>query len=685
MEKTYDVVVIGAGSGGLTVAVGFAKVGKKVLLVEKEHMGGECTNSGCIPSKALLYHAHQFHIAQKRGGDSDKLEEYRKEALTYVRSVIDSILEEETPETFQKLGIDVVLGEASFTSPQTLQVHDTTYIFSKAVIATGSAPRELSIEGLAPDDVLTNQNLFELEDIPKRLLIIGGGPIGMEMGQAFALLGSEVTIADINDRFAHLEDEAISPIIQKVFENHGVTILLNAQIRRAENKEVLCTIDKKEKRLAYDKVLVAIGRVPQLPNGLTEAGVAYSEHGIETNTQHQTTNKKIYALGDVAQRLKFTHTADNSAREVVTHAVSKGLVRADTSKAVPKVTYTIPEIAQVGLSYQEACKKYGEQSIMRIEVPLSTNDRAKTHSNTTGLLVVLVRRLSGTILGAHTIGPRSGELIALFTLAIDQKLSLWKLRNTIFAYPTYALLIKKAGDYFFAQQLADLKKDILHLCKKHIAKVLVGLVWAVAVWQLYAYKNAHGMDTTETALMVFDFITMTIWGPVLYVLIYAVRPLTFFPATALTILSGIFFGFWGGLLLTILAANLSAAVAYMVGRFFGKGLSLENSVFGTWITRLREHTFATILTMRLIFLPFDGVSYLAGVLKASFVPFVVATFLGILLGSATFVSIGASLDIETFRNEGFSASIIDVKFLLFSALIFCSSIFISRLLKRKQH
>lgn len=385
MDTKYDIVVIGAGSGGLTAAVGFSKVGKKVLLVEKEHMGGECTNSGCIPSKALLHHAKAFYTAQKVAGWSDEAEEYRKSAFSYVRSIVASILESETPESFKKLGIDVVVGEAEFISVCAIKVGSHTYEYKNAVIATGSSPRTITIEGMVEKDILTNQNIFDLDDVPQRLLVIGGGPIGLEMGQAFAMLGSRVTIADINNRFANLEDAAISPLIQQEFQRLGVKIHLNAFISHVENKQALFDIKSSDgktvvqtERVAYDKVIIAVGRVPNIPKGLASAGILADTHGVLVDSQHHTSNKYVYAIGDVAQQLKFTHTADDAARQVVTRVVSKGLLGISTKKAVPKVTYTFPEIAQVGLSYGEALSKYSDKEIMRIEVPFSENDRAKT-------------------------------------------------------------------------------------------------------------------------------------------------------------------------------------------------------------------------------------------------------------------------------------------------------------------
>jgi len=688
MEKEYDVVVIGAGSGGLTAAVGATKIGKSVLLVEKEHMGGECTNSGCVPSKALLNVAKDYHKATKIAGKTTESDTYRDAAFTYVRNTIDSFLEHETPETFEQLGIDVVLGEAVFNTKCSVKVGETMYQYKKAIIATGSSPRQLKVEGLGEEHILTNQNIFELESIPNRTLVIGAGPIGLEMGQALSMLGSEVTIATIDKEFGRLEDEAIRPKLREAFDNLGVKILTQAFISKVEGQTASFDIKDDNQildrvKVGFDKVLVAIGRVPNIPAGLEEAGIKHDDHCIMVDNQFRTSNKYVYAVGDVSQRLKFTHTADDTSRQVIARIASKGWLRINKRKSVPKVTYTAPEVAQVGMSWKEAQDKYDESQLMRIEVPFDENDRARTNAEyRLGHLVVIARRLNGAILGAHIIGPNAGELINTFTLAIDEKVSMWKLQKLIFAYPTYSLVIKKAGDKFVGQQLADLKPDLLSLLKRNSPKFIAAVLWVGLIMGISSYQSAHEMTTTETALKIFDFVSMTAWGPIVYIIFYAIRPITFFPATALTILSGIFFGFLWGTILTVIAATLSASVAYTVGRFFGAGLKLEDSVLGNWITALRKNTFEAVLTTRLIFLPFDLISYAAGVLQTRFAPFVTATFFGILLGTATFVSIGASLDLEEFKMEGFSFSVLDPKFLGLSAGIFIISLFLSRFLKR---
>jgi uncharacterized membrane protein YdjX (TVP38/TMEM64 family) len=345
--------------------------------------------------------------------------------------------------------------------------------------------------------------------------------------------------------------------------------------------------------------------------------------------------------------------------------------------------YTDPEVAQVGLSEAEAIAEYGSPSIYRIEVPFSKSDRAKTESNTGGVLVVIVKRLSGKVLGAHIAGPRAGDILSVFTLAMSERISMYKLQSLIYAYPTYSLIIKKAADEFFATQLGNLKTDIGIVMKRNAAKGVAALVWITALFAIFSYQQAQDMTVLETSLAIFDFITVTVWGPLLYILVYAFRPLTFFPGSFLTILSGVFFGLWGGILYTIIGANLSAIVAYAAGRFFGSSLRLENTPIGSLVTGFRNEPFMTTLVARLLFLPFDLVNYAGGILKLPFWPYLIATVIGTILGIATFVSVGASLDIRELRSTGLTVEAIDASFLILSASIFVISIGVSRYLKQR--
>jgi pyruvate/2-oxoglutarate dehydrogenase complex dihydrolipoamide dehydrogenase (E3) component/uncharacterized membrane protein YdjX (TVP38/TMEM64 family) len=687
-DNNYDAIVIGAGSGGLTSAVGLTKIGKRVLLVEREHMGGECTNTGCIPSKALLHYAHQHWTATKVAGKTTQSETYRQEAFSFVRDMIDEILAEETPEQFEKMGIDVVMGEAVFKSKCSITVGETTYKYKKAIISTGSAPRMIDIPNLNEDLILTNQNLFNLESIPKHTLILGGGPIGMEIGQALAMLGSQVTIVDNGSRFAHLEDEKISPIIEKRFRDLGINILLNATIKNVAGTTAEIEIKENEdensvrtEHVHFDKLLIGIGRVPNLPKGLEEAGIAFSQYGITVDKNWQTTNRDVYALGDVSARMKFTHVADDTARQVVTRIASRGLFSVKT-KSIPKVTYVSPEIAQVGISWEEAQKQYDDDQIMRIEVPQSRNDRAVTDEETDGVLVVIAKRLSGKVLGAHLIGPRAGEIISIFTLAIDEKISLWKLRSLIYSYPTYSLIVKKAGDVFFAQQISSLKRDILCVFKRNITKIIALIFWGIIIYSFQHYRISNDLSYKDVAFSMLHFFTSTAWGPVLYMGLYAIRPVILFPATIMTALSGALFGFWWGVLYTIIGENMSANFAYSIGRFFGKGIKLENSIIGGWVEALRNKPFESVLFMRLFYFPFDLTNYGSGILKIKWSSYFTATLIGILPGMTTFVALGAAIDLEEFQKTGITFDAFDPRFLALSVVIFIASILLSKYLKK---
>lgn len=681
--KKYDVIVVGAGSGGLTSAIGFSKIGKRVLLVEREAIGGECTNSGCIPSKALLHHAKMFYEAQKIGGNSENLETYRAGAFEYVQAKIQEVLDLEKPDHFASLGIDVVFGEAEFVGPCEIRVDDAVYDFKIAVIATGSSPRVVPVEGLKEEDVFTNQNIFSLKKIPKQLLIMGGGPIGVELGQAFAMLGSEVTIVTNESVFLSRDERKVAHILEEKYKDLGIKIILEAQIQKVSGNVAYIEtkdIEKGIQKVPFDTFLMAIGRVPNLPRGLKEAHVAFDEKSICIDRQFRTTNKKIYAVGDVSLVYKFTHTADDAAQQVVTHIASRGVLRPNVRKAVPRVTYTSPEVASVGLTHKQACDIFNEREIIRIEVPYSLNDRARTDDELKGILIIVARRVHGIVLGAHAVGHDAGNLISLLTVAMDRKISLWRLRSIIFPYPTYGSLIKKAGDVFLSETMSSLKQDIGFLFKKHITKIFGLIFWSVLLFTFFRYQTVHGLTNKEILIMIHGFATQTAWGPVMYMAVYVLRPLIFFPATLLTVLAGVLFGLPLGILYTIIGENGSANFAYWIGRFFGKDLRLENTFLGNWVDALRRRPFMSVLFMRLFYVPFDLTNYGAGVLRVSWLAYTTATFIGILGPLTTFVALGASVeDITSFELSFDAFNLTNVSI---AVGVFVVSLVLSRYLQR---
>jgi len=295
---------------------------------------------------------------------------------------------------------------------------------------------------------------------------------------------------------------------------------------------------------------------------------------------------------------------------------------------------------------------------------------------------VIARRLNGTVLGAHIIGPAAGEIIALFTLTIDRKISLWKLRSLIYAYPTYSLIVKKAGDQFFSRQLGDLKADLTQAIKRHAPKAIALIFWVALIYSFQSYRIENNLSYSDVLLSLIDFFTSTLWGPVIYMVLYAIRPLILFPATLLTALSGTLFGFWWGIIYTIIGENASANFAYWIGRFFGKDMKLEDSLIGNWVETLRARPFGTVLFMRLFYVPFDLTNYGSGILKINWPSYFTATLIGIIPGLTTFVALGAALDLDHFSENGLTFDAFDPRFLVLSMAIFVISLGLARFLKR---
>ena len=634
-NKVYNVAVVGAGAGGLTVAISMARLGKSVLLIEQDKVGGECTHSGCIPSKSLLYAAKQNYSTE--------------DALAYAQAKIQEIYQHESPDLLEEMGITYQKGVATFSSPRTVCVHEHTYSFRKAVIATGSVPRTITIPGLEDNLILSNQNIFNQTRVPARLLVIGSGPVGLELSQAAARMGSQVTLVTHEKKLGSRYHAEVSRIISRSCDHHGIRVFTDAQIERVA-KNTACVHRSRSSTptlIEFDKILMAIGRQANIPSGLEQAHVQSTQQGITVNHNYQTTNKHIYAIGDVSSDTKFTHMANHAGRAVVKHIVSKRWL-ATKQPAVPRVIYTDPEIAQVGLSYQQAVREFGEDNVVVSIQNVSSLDRAVTDNIPEGVCVVTSKRLSGKIVGAEIASAYAGELLASFTLAIEHNISMWKLSRTVYPYPTLSEIVKKTADQFVLQTLGNIRNELSYLVKKHAPKAIALVFWLGMFATVLGVKNAQGLSNTDLVRMLYDFMTTSVWGPCIYILVYVLRPLIFFPATVLTALSGALFGLPLGILLTIIGENGSANLAYWIGRFFGNGIRLEhNNFIGPYVSRAQKHPFTTVLLMRFLYLPFDLTNYASGIMRIRWSAYFAATLVGILPGLITFVALGASLDINT--------------------------------------
>ncbi|GAB4377613.1 MAG: mercuric reductase [Elainellaceae cyanobacterium] len=478
-QTNYDLVVIGAGTAGLVVAAGAAGLGLglKVALIERHLMGGDCLNVGCVPSKCIIRSSRVVADMQDAAAfgvqPPAQIEVDFPAVMARMRRLRAGISHHDSAQRFQNIGVDVFLGDGKFTSSQTIEVDGKALPFKKAVIATGARAVQPSIPGLAEAGYLTNETVFNLTDRPNRLAVIGGGPIGCELAQAFQRLGCQVTIFHRGTHLLNKEDADAAEIVQQQFIREGINLVLGCQLERVETtaagKMIYFTCNGQDKSIAVDEILAGAGRAPNVEGlNLEAVGVEYdSKRGVHANDYLQTTNPKIYAAGDICMNWKFTHAADAAARIVIKNTLFSpfGLGRYKLSSLVmPWVTYTDPEIAHVGLYEHEAKAKGIEVST--IQIPMSKVDRAIADGEEAGFVKILHQQGSDKILGATIVARHAGEMISEVTTAIVHNLGLSKLSSVIHPYPTQAEGIKKAADAYRRTLLTPRTKSLLSVLAK---------------------------------------------------------------------------------------------------------------------------------------------------------------------------------------------------------------------------
>ncbi|MDP3406228.1 MAG: FAD-dependent oxidoreductase [Brevundimonas sp.] len=448
-----DLVVIGAGSGGLSVAAGAAQLGLKVVLFEKGEMGGDCLNYGCVPSKALIAAADKAHQARSAGlGVGATAPEIDFAAvMAHVHATIATIAPVDSQERFEGLGVRVVRAAATFVDARTVAGGGLRVRARKIVIATGSRAAVPPIPGLETTPHLTNETIFDLAERPRRLIVLGGGPIGVELGQAFRRLGSEVVIVEAAEILGR-EDPAAAAVVLTQLKADGVELHPGMKAIRIEPGPVLVVEGPDgESRIEGSHLLVAVGRRPSTDElDLDKAGIAHDARGIRTDRSLRTTNQRVYAVGDVAGRGQFTHLAGAHASLVVRRAVFALPVNAD-SLVVPRVTYCDPELAAVGLTEAEARKTHGDD--IRVETfPFSENDRAQAEGDVRGFGKLVTTR-KGKVLGVTLVGRHAGDHIHLWALTLSAGLKLSALTGMIAPYPTRGEINKRLAGLWYVPAL----------------------------------------------------------------------------------------------------------------------------------------------------------------------------------------------------------------------------------------
>ena len=463
----YNLVVIGAGTAGLVSAAGAAGIGAKVALIECSLMGGDCLNVGCVPSKAMISSARV--AAAVAGANSFGISVSSDPTINFshvmerLRRIRASIATNDSAARFRNLNVDVYLGQARFSGPDTIDVDGVSLQFKRAVIATGARASTPSIPGLEYVDYLTNETVFSLTELPRRLGVIGAGPIGCELAQAFAWLGAEAFLIESTHGVLPREDPDTAGIIKNSIERSGVKLFCcgkETELNKAvDGIHIKLKSHNRHYDVIVDKLLIAAGRAPNIEGlNLEAAGVRYDEKGIDVNDYLRTTNFRIYAAGDICSSYQFTHAADFMARIVIKNALFMGGSKT-SALTIPWCTYTSPEIAHVGLSENDAGKK--NIKIDTFIQKFKDVDRAVLDGESEGLVKIHCKKGKDKILGATIVATNAGDMISEITLAMTQGIGLKDIGNTIHPYPTQAEAIRKLGDQYNRTRLTPLVKWIM--------------------------------------------------------------------------------------------------------------------------------------------------------------------------------------------------------------------------------
>lgn len=466
-KEIFDAIVIGAGSGGLNIAVFLNSIGLKVLLIDKSDrsIGGDCLNFGCVPSKALIHVARKIKAARSAEafGVTTNGEVDMRKVIEYVHGKREHIREHENADYFRKQGLTVALGTAKFTGKNTVSVDGVEYQGKKIVLATGSRPRKLDIPGIEGAKVFTNETIFDIDYLPKKLIVVGGGPIGIELGQAFKHLGSEVCIVDRGDQVLPREDRDIAEVLHKQLEKDGVKFHFNSNTKEIKGNTLV--IEKKDGTVIeeeFDAMLVAIGRVLNTEGlDLERAGIQMTEdkRKIKVNEYLETTNPNVLVCGDIAGGHQFTHAAEVHAGVVLSNFFTLWRKKLNTD-GMAWVTYTTPEIGTFGVN-EKTLKERGV-SYDVVDLDFSEDDRAIVDSGEFGRVKIFVDK-KGIVFGGSMVGLNAGELIQELILLQSQKLPLDTLMKKVYPYPTATRINRRAAQAVAKKKLTPFAKKLLRI------------------------------------------------------------------------------------------------------------------------------------------------------------------------------------------------------------------------------
>ncbi len=676
-DFSYPLVVIGAGAAGLVVATGAAKAGKKVLLIENGTYGGDCTNFGCIPSKSLLASAHIGHAirsSHKFGVEISTTQFKADKALDRVRRIVQEVVSHENPEALEKLGVATLTGQASLQSPNLLEVakkDGTIQLISlkKLVIATGSHPHIPAIQGIESVNYLTNETIFDLKTIPKRLVVLGAGPIGCEMAQAFSRLGSEVSIIGTRQVLLPREGPQAQEVLRDVFEKEGIKLFLGFDTVQASamNQEIILEVvsqkDGLKQCLSATHLLVATGRRPSIAMlQLEKANIVSKDGAIVVDAYGRTSQKHIWAIGDVCGPPFFTHWAEHQARAVLFNILAPSPLKRKIYKTlhVPHVTFTDPEIASLGTAEHELLQKTASNRICTQHVPFSQNDRALTSDETEGFVTIHCKKWSSRIVGTTIVGSRAGEMLCQIATAVQEKIPLRRLANVIHPYPTYSLAIRKAADQWLLQTfLPNLKKLPKQLLRRFWPLlVLLVIGFFVHASGIVNYATFEALKVHRDSLQ--DFVSAhSTLAPMSYIGIYILATVLDFPvAIFLSITGGFLFSQPWCTLYAVIGASTGATIFFLVAKtVVGDALRKRAGPFLKKIeSGFQKDAVSYMLFLRLVpVFPFWLINTAPAIFGISLRTFFLTTFFGIIPGSFVFTQAGRGIDSIFEQGKSFSA------------------------------
>ncbi len=466
MKQAFDLAVLGAGSAGLVAAITASGMGAKVLLAEGRKMGGDCLNYGCVPSKTFLKAAHLAHAMQKSEAYGVKVgapEVDLEQVMARVKAVIAEIEPHDSKERYESLGVQVVLGKATLLSNHTVCVNGEEYEAKRIVIATGSRALVPPVAGISEVPYYTNESIFDLKILPKHLIVLGAGPIGCELGQGFAHLGSRVSMIDRSARLFSKDEPEVAPILEKAFAEDGVELFLKSELKSVQKHKDDIVVhfiqNGEEKQCRGDVLLVALGRVPNTEElGLEKVGIQTNKRGfIEVNEKLQTSLEHVYACGDVRGKYLFTHTASYEAGIAVRNALVAPLFKVNYAN-LAWTTYTVPEVAHVG--YLEQAAKEDGVFYKAVFLNIDENDRAKAEDDRRGVIKVILDA-KRRVIGASIVGEKAGEMLAVLSLMVSKKVKLAAAMRVMYQYPIQGEIVKSLAIQDFKQHVKPWQQSLL--------------------------------------------------------------------------------------------------------------------------------------------------------------------------------------------------------------------------------